>query len=64
MMKTLGSALRAPTGSGIIDKAKEKGTTSLTKGGIAGGPYRVDYKKGRELLKDPDLWKRPYVWSP
>ena len=54
MRATPGSALRATTGSGIIDKAKEKGTTSLTKGGIAGGPYRVDYEKGIELLYDPD----------
>ena len=59
MKATPGSALIAPTGSGIIDKAKEKGTTSLAKGGIAGGPYRIDYEKGIELLKDPDLWKTP-----
>ena len=55
------TALRAPeqTASGIIDKAKEKGTSSLTKSGVAGSPYHVDFKKGLELLKDPDLWKTP-----
>ena len=59
MRATPGSALRSPTGSGIIDKTKEKGTSRLTKGGIQGRPYRVDFKKGIELLKDPDLWKTP-----
>lgn len=55
------TALRAPqqTASGIIDKAKEKGTSSLTKSGVAGSPYHEDFKKGLELLKDPDLWKIP-----
>ena len=46
-------------GTGIIDKAKEKGSKELTSGGVAGGPSRVDYKKGWELLKDPGLWKIP-----
>lgn len=61
MRATPETVLRAPTQteSAIVDKAKEKRTTSLTKGCIGGGPYRVDYKKGREVLKDPDLWKTP-----
>ena len=62
MRATPETALRAPTqtASAIVDKAKEKGTTSLTKGCIGDGPDRVDYyKKGREVLKDPDLWKTP-----
>ena len=42
-----------------MKKAKEKGTKELTEGGIAGGPYNIDYKKGMELLKAPDLWKTP-----
>ena len=29
---------------GITDKAKEKGTNELTKGGVAGSPWRVDFK--------------------
>ena len=32
-------------GSGVIDKAKSRGISELTEGGIAGGSYRVDYKK-------------------
>lgn len=31
-------------GMGITDKAKEKGTNELTKGGVAGSPWRVDFK--------------------
>ena len=46
-------------GSGSIDKAKSKGISELTEGGIAGGPWRVDFKKGTELLEDLDLWKIP-----
>ena len=38
-------------GAGIIDK--------LTKSGVAGCPYHVDFKKGIELLKVPDLFKTP-----
>jgi len=37
-------------GTGIIDKAKEKGSKELTSGGVAGGLFRVDYKKGWELI--------------
>ena len=35
-------------GSGIIDK--------LTKSGLAGSPYHVDFKTGFKLLSDPNLW--------
>ena len=38
-------------GSGITDK--------LTKSGVAGSPYQVDFKTGFKLLSDPDLWKTP-----
>ena len=38
-------------GSGITDK--------LTKSGVAGSPYHVDFKTGFKLLSDPDLWKTP-----
>ena len=38
-------------GTGIVDK--------LTKSGVAGGPYHVDFKKGHELATDPGLWKIP-----
>ena len=38
-------------GAGIIDKA--------LKSGVAGSPWRVDYKKGFELLTDPNLFKGP-----
>ena len=38
-------------GSGITDK--------LTKSGVAGSPYQVDFKTGFKLLSDPDLWKMP-----
>ena len=38
-------------GSGITDK--------LTKSGVAGSPYQVDFKTGFKLLLDPDLWKMP-----
>lgn len=51
MRATLGSVL---TGSGIIDKAKEKGVNKLTKSGVAGSPYHVDFKTGCKLLRDPD----------
>ena len=53
------TALTAPPQkrSRIIDKAKEKGTNELTKSGVAGSPYRVDFKTGFKLLKDPDLFK-------
>ena len=44
-------------GSGIIDKAKSKGISELTEGGVAGSPFRVDFKTGIKLLKDPDLFK-------
>lgn len=43
-------------GSGTIDKGKDK----LTKIGVAGSPWHVDFKKGIELLKDHDLWKIPH----
>ena len=46
-------------GSGIIDEAKSKGISELTEGNIAGGPWRVDFKKGTKLLEDLDLWKTP-----
>lgn len=53
------TALTAPPqkGSRITDKAKEKGTNELTKSGVAGSPYHVDFKTGFKLLKDPDLFK-------
>ena len=51
MRATLGSVL---TGSGIIEKAKEKGVNKLTKSGVAGSPYHVDFKTGCKLLRDPD----------
>ena len=38
-------------GSGITDK--------LTKSGVAGSRYHVDFKTGFKLLSDPDLWKTP-----
>ena len=38
-------------GSGITDK--------LTKSGVAGSPYHVDFKTGFKLLSDPNLWKTP-----
>ena len=40
-------------GAGIIDKA--------LKSVIAGSPWKVDYKKGLELLKDPTLFKGPSI---
>ena len=47
------------TGSGIMDKAKEKGVNKLTKSGVAGSAYHVDFKPGWKLLTDPDNWKIP-----
>ena len=38
-------------GAGIIDKA--------LKSGVARSPWQVDYKKGFELLTDPNLFKSP-----
>ena len=38
-------------GAGIIDKA--------LKSGVAGSPWQVDYKKGFELMTDPNLFKGP-----
>lgn len=35
-------------GAGLLD--------DLLTSGIFGSPYHVDYKKGIELLKDPDLF--------
>lgn len=37
------------TGSGIIDK--------LTKSGVAGSPYHVDFKTRQKLLTNPETWK-------
>lgn len=45
------------TGSGIIDKAQENGVNKLTKSGVAGSLYHVDFKAGWKLLTDPDTWK-------
>ena len=42
-------------GSGITDKAQDK----LTKSGVAGSPWHVDFKTGFKLLEDPDQWKIP-----
>ena len=39
------------SGSGIFD--------GLLKGGVKGGPYRIDFKKGFQLLSDPGLFKVP-----
>ena len=41
--------------SSILDKAWDK----LTKSGVSGSPYHVDFKTRFKLLKDPDLWKTP-----
>lgn len=38
-------------GAGLLD--------SLSTSGVFGSPYHVDYKKGIESLKDPDLFKTP-----
>ena len=38
-------------GAGLLD--------DLLTSGVVGSPYHVDYKKGTELLKDPDLLKTP-----
>ena len=46
-------------GMGIIDKAKEKGTNELRKGGVAESLWRVDFKTGWNLLTNPDTWKTP-----
>lgn len=40
-LSTLGLGHILQQGSGIIEKSTEE----LTEGGIAGGPYGVDYKK-------------------
>ena len=45
------------TESGIIDKAKQKVADKLTKSGVAGSPWHVDFKTGIKLLKNPDTWK-------
>lgn len=42
-------------GSGIVNKAKDK----LTKSGVAGSAYHVDFKTGFKLLTDPNLWNIP-----
>ena len=34
------------TGSGIVDKEKEKRVNKLTKSGVAGSPYHVDFQTG------------------
>lgn len=38
-------------GAGLLD--------SLLTSGVFGSPYHVDYKKGIELLRHPDLFKTP-----
>ena len=47
------------TGSGIVDKAKEKRVNKVTKSGVAGSPCHVDFKTGWKLLADPGTWKTP-----
>ena len=51
LQKFLAALGLSQIGSGVTDK--------LTKSGVAGSPYHVDFKTGFKLLSDPDLWKMP-----
>ena len=40
------------TGEGMLDKLTDK----LTKSGVTGSPWHVDFKKGIELIKEPETF--------
>ena len=54
-LSTLGLGHIFQQGSGILDKAQDK----LTKSGVAGSQWHVDFKTGVKLVSNPDTWKIP-----
>lgn len=49
----------AEYGSDITDKAKDTCVNKLTKSGVTGSPWHVDFNTGYKLLANPDTWKIP-----